>query len=251
MPQTGHFRVGLAPDGLAKRERGLQRGRGAQEHGVPRHGTRMIVDHARQPRAHRRPVRVEDQEIQLGVVGLPERIGPLGTVAVDQFETAAEGGLTLMSEDHQGGVQGSDDLIDAAVGGGRRLLRHGQGRDPPMDAGDGRGWLAQGESLDHLHPLRRQLPVPAVGARRPCQSGPPLGPIPREPALRSPERDPRLARGLGQGHAVVQMRTQNRPAHHRFVALGPGRLPQGWFGGIFRVQIVPPGLRVVPGARCP
>jgi AhpD family alkylhydroperoxidase len=50
--------------------------------------------------------------------------------------------------------------------------------------------------------------------------------------LRAPERNTRLSRGLGRRYGVVQIRTQNRRARHRFIALGPGPQHQEWVDGI-------------------
>jgi hypothetical protein len=91
-------RGGLTPDRLAQRQRCVQRGRGAEEHRVPGDRAGVVVDHRGQPRPRGRPIGVEDQDVELGVVGLPEGVGPAGTVPPDQLEPVPERRLSLLGE---------------------------------------------------------------------------------------------------------------------------------------------------------
>src|SRR3546814_4560613 len=51
-----------------------------------------------QPRPHRATAGIEDQDIELGVIGLPDRIGVFGAVPMHQLELVAEGGSTFMCQ---------------------------------------------------------------------------------------------------------------------------------------------------------
>lgn len=79
----------------------------------------MVVDHGRQPWADHRAVGIEDHNVELGMIGLPCCVRPLGAMVMDQFISVTERGLAFMSKRQDGWVDLADDRMDARVG--RRL----------------------------------------------------------------------------------------------------------------------------------
>jgi len=105
MPHTAHAGCAFAPDRLAQRERGLQRRRRSDEHDVPRDRAAVVVLNDRQPRTHCTPVLVDDQDVELGVVGLPDLVGRRRFAAVDELEAFAVAHRPVMREHHEAGVE--------------------------------------------------------------------------------------------------------------------------------------------------
>jgi len=103
--------VGLAPDGLAQRQRQVQRRGSAQEQGVAGDGPRAVVEHDRQPRPGRAAVRVQHQQVQLGVVGLPDLVRPVGLPAVHQLVAVAQRRRPVVRQRQQVRVQAGDDRV--------------------------------------------------------------------------------------------------------------------------------------------
>lgn len=94
----------LSPDGLTQCQRRIQRRGGSQEHHVSRDGAGIVVDHGRQPRPNFLAVGVEDQNVELGMIGLPGRVRPLGAMPMDQFVSVTESGFAFMSERQRGRI---------------------------------------------------------------------------------------------------------------------------------------------------
>ena len=78
---------------------------------------------------------IKDQQIEQGVIGLPDRIGGRGTVAMDQLVAVAEGGCPLMRQRHHGGIERGEDRIDRAVGRRTPALRCGDVAHTPVNGG--------------------------------------------------------------------------------------------------------------------
>ncbi|MFC7521363.1 recombinase family protein [Xanthomonas populi] len=85
----------------------------------------MIVDDGCQPRADRRTVRVQKQDVAFGVVGLPDRIWTLGTVPIDHLEPVAIRRVTLARS-----VPDARDIADALVERGVKLALGASVYDP-------------------------------------------------------------------------------------------------------------------------
>jgi len=125
----------LAPYRLSKRKRGVQRRWCSEENHVTGDGARIVVDHRREPGPGFFAVRVDDQNVELGVVGLPGRVGPIGAMAMHQLIAVAERRLAFMRERERRGVEPGHDRVNAAIG--RRLpapLVRDRG-DPAMNGG--------------------------------------------------------------------------------------------------------------------
>jgi hypothetical protein len=58
----------------------------------------VVVDDCGQPRPRGRAVGFEDQDVELGVVGLPEGVGLAGAVPPGQLEPVPERRLSLLGE---------------------------------------------------------------------------------------------------------------------------------------------------------
>lgn len=110
----------------------------AQEHHVTCDRTRVVVDHGREPGPDWPAAFVEHQDIEPGVIGLPERVGRARPVPVDQLVAVAKGGGTLESQGHHGRIEAGEYGADRAVGGRAPSLCLSDGRDPPVNGG-GRG----------------------------------------------------------------------------------------------------------------
>ena len=132
----GPVGVRLAPDCLPQPQRGLHCGRRPEEDGVAGNGARVVVNDRGQPGPRGFAVRIDDKDVEAGVVGLPERVRPLGAVAVDQLEAVTVGGRALQREGDHPRVQVTDDGMDAAERGCCEAVLFGGGADPTMDRSD-------------------------------------------------------------------------------------------------------------------
>jgi hypothetical protein len=95
----------------------------------------MVVHHSRQPRTDGLARLIKDEKVEQGVIGLPERIGGRGAVAMDQLIAVAEGGGPLMRQCHHGGIERGEDRIDCAVGRPAPALRFSDVAHTPMNGG--------------------------------------------------------------------------------------------------------------------
>jgi len=74
---------------LAQRERGLQRRAAIEADRVAGQRAAVIVEDDRQPRPCWPPGDIEDDEVELGVIGLPGVVGSFGLAAVDELVALA------------------------------------------------------------------------------------------------------------------------------------------------------------------
>ena len=100
-------RVRLSPNCLTQSQSGLQSRGCAQEHAIACDRAGIIILHDGQPGTGGLAVCVEDKEIELGVIRLPDRIGALSAVPVDQLVAVTIGGWTLMDEAQHGWIKRS------------------------------------------------------------------------------------------------------------------------------------------------
>ena len=131
----GPGRIGLAPDRLAQREAGLESGRCSKEHHGAGDGTGIVVHHGRQPGPDGLARLIKGEQVEQGVIGLPDRIGGRGAVAMDQLVAVAEGGCPLMRQRHHGGIERGEDRIDRAVGRNTPALCLGDFAYAPVNGG--------------------------------------------------------------------------------------------------------------------
>ena len=191
-------RVGLAPDRLPQRQRGLQRGRGAEEDRVPGDRAGMIILDDGQPGPGGPAARIEHQQVQFGVVGLPDLVGAVRLPAVNQLEPVPVGHRAVPGQGDQAGIQAGDDGVHRGIG--RRGPAPGGGdlTGPPVNRGDPRRRPAQRQPLDQRDQLRGDPAASPVRPAGPGQPGQALPAVAGQPALRGAQRDPRLCRYRGQ-----------------------------------------------------
>jgi hypothetical protein len=95
----------------------------------------MIVDNRRQPRARRLARLVEDEQIERGVIGLPDRVGSTRPVPVNHLKPVAEGGCAFMRQSHRRWINGREDRVDRAVRGDAPALRRRDLADAAANGG--------------------------------------------------------------------------------------------------------------------
>src|ERR1022692_856767 len=83
------------------RQRSVQRGWIFEREEVPSHSTALIVDHGGEPRLGNLAVRTDQQNVERGVVGLPDRIRCVRFAPMNQFESVAVRLRSLMRKGHQ------------------------------------------------------------------------------------------------------------------------------------------------------
>jgi len=219
--------VGLRSDGLPQGEGQVQRGRCSQENGVPADRAGAVVDDDRQPGARRVSSFVEDQDVELGVVGLPDLVRAVGLTAVHQLVAVAEPGRAVVRKGQQVRVDRGDDLADGAVRRRGPAPFAGQGGGLAGDGGHRGTRPCEGQSLDHLDQLGLSAETASVDTALPSQRGQAPGPKRGQPALSGPGRDPSIPGCPGQRDAVLHVRAQYLPPAH--LDTGPGR-PGGRHG---------------------
>jgi hypothetical protein len=160
---------------MAQRERGLQCGWGAEEEGVAGDGAAEVIENHRQPRPRGAARLIEDEQVELRVVGLPDRVGRGGLAPQRQLEAVAVGGRTVMSEREQTAVERGDDRPSGRVTRCRPAAFGRQPADLPVHVRDRRSRAPQREALDQRNDLRRHAPRAAVGARGARQAREPAG----------------------------------------------------------------------------
>jgi hypothetical protein len=143
-------RFGLAPDGLAQGERGVKGAGRLKGHHVAGHGTAILIKNDREPGFPRTAFLIGEQNVEQGVVGLPDDIGRIRFAAVQEILGVAVDLAALMGQCHQGGVKLSHDVVDHVVAGDMQALCRGEGRHLPMDRCDGGCGLLQGERFHQL-----------------------------------------------------------------------------------------------------
>ncbi len=221
--------IGLAPDRLAQRQRQVQRRRCAEEHRVAGDRAGAVVLHDGQPRPGRGAVGVEDEQVEFGVVGLPDHVRALGLAAVDQFVAVPQRHRAVMGESEQVRVQLGDDRVHGAVGRDRPALRGRAPRDPAGDGGHRRPRSIQRQALDEPDQLGGNPSPPAVGDGQRGQDRPDRrrgsGPATAAPCAAAPRprgRPPPTRRLPARAGAAP------RPPAHRRLPLGvvePGHRP--------------------------
>src|SRR5271157_5768951 len=81
----------LLADGLVQGEGCLHRGGGVQGQEVPCHGTAVVVEDDGEPRLARVPLLITNEDIEFGMVRLPDGVGRFRLPAVDEVEGLAVG----------------------------------------------------------------------------------------------------------------------------------------------------------------
>ena len=89
-------RLGLAPDGLAEGERGVEGAGRLKGHHVAGHRTTIIIQDDREPRFPGLALLIGEQHVQQGMVGLPDGIRRLRLTAVEEVEGLVIGLAAVM-----------------------------------------------------------------------------------------------------------------------------------------------------------
>ena len=141
--------------------------RGHRKDRVAGHDARIVIDDGGQPRPLRLTVGIENQDIELGVVGLPGRIGSFRPMPINELESVPVRCMTFMRQGDQCRIEGADNRVNAAVCGGLKLPLPRDCRDPSMNGGDGWARFAQSEAFDETDKLLGNLgrPPSARGMR--------------------------------------------------------------------------------------
>ena len=219
-------RVGLAPDRLAQRQRGLQRRGRAEVDGVAGDRAAEVIEDRRQPRPRRAARVVEDHHVELGVVGLPDRVGCRGLAAKDQLEAVAVARRPVVRERHEPGIERDDDRAHRPVAGWRPATLTGHADRLAVDVRRRAARAPQRQPLDERHELRRLAADVAVTPRHPRQTRQPGGSVTRQPMAGRARRDPGRCCRVRQRDAVLEVRAQHLKAPLRLVALLLGELAQ-------------------------
>ena len=168
----------------------------------------MVVEHRREPGPGFGAVRVQDNDVELGVVSLPSRVRPFGPVAMHQLIAVPERGRALVRERQHGGIEPADDRVDAPI---RRCLPSPVGcdrADAPMDRGGRQPRLGKCHALDQRDQLAGQLSRARVGSRLSREAGWPVGAVARHPTPNGAERNSSIRCHACQRHFAVQIRTE-------------------------------------------
>ena len=185
----------------------MQRGRVFERKEVASHSSAIIVDHGGEPRLGSRAVGTEQQNVERGVIGLPDRVGPIGFPPVYQLECVAIRFRPVMGERDQIGGQRGDDAIDEPIA--RWLLSQILCEPSCLTADrcNWQRWLLEGDAFDGLLELLRNLAALAsVGSFLSCEGGQAKLPIQRHPALSGSERDSRRRHDRLQRAVILQVR---------------------------------------------
>jgi hypothetical protein len=146
----------------------------------------VIVDHGGQPGSDWLAARVSNEHVELGVIGLPDRIWVACAVAVHQLELVAETSRAFMSQRGQGWIEPRDDCIHAAVRRRRPLSLFTECENAAMDRSSGRLWRLKEESFDQFHCFCRKLSSPAIFAGLSNKSSQAICTVLSKPSLYSP-----------------------------------------------------------------
>lgn len=178
----------------------------------------MIVYHGRQPRPRFLAAGVEDQNVELGMIGLPDGVRPIGAVPVHQLELVAESGGALMRERQHRRFDLAYDVVDTAVGWRPPSLCDGKSGDAAVDGGNRWRRLEKCHALDQLHQLLWKCTLARFRSQRSFKRCRPAGPIAGKPAPGGTDRDAGVGRNLRQRQFVVEMLAKHVHAPRDFGA---------------------------------
>jgi hypothetical protein len=214
----------------------------------------VVIEHDSQPRTDRFSG-VENQDVELGVVDLPHRIGVLGSTPVDQFVGIAQRDRTVVRKSEHRRIQSGDDRPDGVVGDRCPALLGGDVRRTPGNRGQRSSRLAQRHAFD-------QPDQPSIGAsrrrppRRAGQSSNTRGAVAGQPALCRAQRNTGVEGRTAQRYPVVDTGPQHLEPCHRLMALRVGQSSQrtaihtAHLGLDARGSLSRPGDFATDGDRC-
>ena len=162
------------------------------------------------------PDGVDDPEVKLGVVGLPDVVRALGLAAMDEIERLAVALVAVVRERDHRRVQRSHDRVDGRVARCRPAVALGDLQGAAMDRRGARPRTSQRDPLDHRHELVGHAAPTAVRARGCGEPDQAAVAVAREPALCGSFGHAGVACGVNQRDAVFKVRAQHAPAQQRF-----------------------------------
>lgn len=139
----------------------------AEKHHVACDHAGMIVHHRRQPRPCRPATSIEDEDVEFGVVGLPDRVRAIGAMTMDHLVFVAESGSALMRERQHRRIDPAHDIANAAVGRRVPSIFASDMHNATMDGCDRGRRLRQRHALDQLDQTVRKLAHGRSGRARP------------------------------------------------------------------------------------
>lgn len=99
----------------------------------PAMAPRMIVDDDGQPRPHRLRVGVQDQQVELCMVSLPDRIRSVRPMSMDQLEAIAIGCGAIMGQSDKARIETPNDGMHGGIGRHPPVLRFDQRPKSPAN----------------------------------------------------------------------------------------------------------------------
>lgn len=192
----------------------------------------VIIHDGGQPGAVGLPVRADDENVEFGVVGLPDVVRPFRPTAEHQLVTIAVGRGTFQRGGDERWVEGLHDLPDGRVARRRfsvaqallgdeamqrRDRRTRPGQSDPLYGGDGR-WIS--------------APTALIGPRSVIEPGEPVPLIELMPTLERPRADAALAGEGRERDLIFDVKSEDPPpleaVHeplHRCALAGRAGLP--------------------------
>ena len=198
-------RIGLAPDRLVQRQRGVHGRRRVGRHHVAHHGTAVIVHHHRQPGPNLFAMRVQNEDVEHRMVGLPHFVGRDGVTSVHQLVPVTVGGRVGGDSDACS-PNPARHVRNDRIAWLRRAMRVRLGRYLAMDGGDSWAGASGRQRADHGLQAGIELATgTGIAATRPFQTCNAAQPVGSEPAAQRALRHAGLGGKAGQGDVVLQM----------------------------------------------
>lgn len=148
----------------------------------------------------------------MGVVRLPDLVGPVGAASKDKFMPVPIGCRALESQGHQGRVQCLDDPADNRVARRQRASSARFGRGESVQRRHARAGLRQCKSLDKPNHSWVYAPRAGIGARSQVESTRTTRPVEPKPTLKSTGADPGFTGKGGKGNLVLDVKPKDSPA---------------------------------------
>lgn len=213
------FRVRLAPDRLPQRQRGVEGARRVEAQEVAGDCAAMIVENDGQPRAHRRAVVIEGEDIEHGMVRLPHLVRGRGFAPMHQLVLVAVRGR--IGNDHDPACwYRPHDTRDDRVARNPASLRRCEFLHLPVNRSDRGSRALDGEIAGKPDQIIRQVQPAPVAAAHAGETGKTFGTVAPKPSLQCPFAYRAGAREVRKRDAVGQVRFENavtldRPAAGR------------------------------------
>ena len=206
--------VWLAPDCLSQCQRRVKRARRVEGEEVTGDGSAVIVKNDGQPRAHRRAVVIEHEDVEHGMVRLPHLVRDRGFAPMHQFVLVAVGSRIGCDRDLACRYR-SDDTRDGRVAWCPVPFRNGEFLHLSVDGSDRGPRALDGEIAGKPGQMVRQMQPAPVGGRDACETGETFGSVAGEPALQCPFAHRDGASEVRKRNAIGQMRLKDAIALDR------------------------------------